>query len=95
MCCYMVLTTLTSYVFLYGPNKLVQSTIALSTTNAEYMALTKAIKERLWLNRLMKDFDITQSMVKIYYDDQSAVHLSKNPQYHSRTKHIDIKFRFV
>lgn len=59
------------------------------------MVLTKAIKERLWLNRLMKDFDITQSMVKIYYDDQSAVHLSKNPQYHSRTKHIDIKFRFV
>ena len=43
----------------------------------------------------MKDFGIKHLVVKIYYDNQSTIHLSKNPQFHSRTKHIDIKFHFI
>lgn len=43
----------------------------------------------------MRDFCINQTTVKIYFDNQSTIHLSKNPQYHTRKKHIDIKYHFV
>lgn len=54
-----------------------------------------SIKEGLWVKGLMKNLGINQSIAKIYCDNQSTIHLSKNPQFHSRTKHIDIKFNFV
>ena len=84
--------SLTGYVFLYGTNLIswkatLQSITALSINEAEYIALAKAIKEGLWLKRLMKGFGIKQSIEKIFCDNQSVIHLSKNPQYHSRTKH--------
>ena len=63
--------------------------------NQKYLALTEAVKKGLWLKQLMKDLGINQSIVKIYYDNKSTIHLSKNTQFHSRTKHIDIKFHFV
>lgn len=59
------------------------------------MALMEAIKEALWLKCLMKDFGLDQTVVKIYCDNQSNIHLSKNPQYHTRIKQIDIKYHFV
>ena len=43
----------------------------------------------------MKEFGIKQWIVKISCDNQSPIHLSKNPQYHSQTKHIDIKYHFI
>ena len=92
--------SLIGYVFLYGPSLIswkatLQSIVALSTTEAEYIALSEAVKEGLWLKILMKDFGIKQSIVKIYCDNQSTILLLKNSQYHSRTKHIDIKFHFI
>lgn len=55
--------SLTGYVFLYGPNLIswkvtLQSIVALSTTEAEYIALIEAIKEALWLKGLIKNFGI-------------------------------------
>ena len=92
--------SLTRYVFLYGPNLIswketLQSIVALSTTEAEYIALAKAVKKGLWLKGLMMDFGVKQSIIKIFCDNQSVIHLSKNPLYHSRTKHIDIKYHFI
>lgn len=55
--------SLTGYIFLYGPNLIswkatLQSIVALSTIEVEYITLTKAIKEALWIKGLMKDFGI-------------------------------------
>ncbi|KAL4271878.1 hypothetical protein GQ457_13G029750 [Hibiscus cannabinus] len=72
-----------------------QSTVALSTTEAEYMAVSEAVKEAIWLNGLMEDLGVVQSHISLYCDSQSAIHLAKNQVYHSRTKHIDVRYHFV
>ncbi|KAE8691959.1 hypothetical protein F3Y22_tig00110864pilonHSYRG00223 [Hibiscus syriacus] len=72
-----------------------QSTVALSTTEAEYMAISEAVKEVIWLNGLMEDLGVVQSHISLYCDSQSSIHLAKNQVYHSWTKHIDARYHFV
>ncbi|KAG8479441.1 hypothetical protein CXB51_029725 [Gossypium anomalum] len=72
-----------------------QSTVAISTTEAEYMAVIEAVKEAIWLNGLLEDLGVVQSHISLYCDSQSAIHLAKNQVYHSRTKHIDVRYHFV
>ncbi|KAI4331921.1 hypothetical protein L6164_016867 [Bauhinia variegata] len=68
-----------------------QSTVALSTTEAEYMAITEAVKEAIWLQGLLEDLGVSQKHIVVYCDSQSAIHLAKNQVYHDRTKHIDVR----
>jgi hypothetical protein len=72
-----------------------QATVALSSTEAEYMAATHASKEALWLKRLIGELGWRQSAVEVFCDNQSALKLMRNPQYHARTKHISVQFHFV
>jgi hypothetical protein len=73
-----------------------QATVALSTAEAEYMAATQAVKEVLWLKQLLNEIGFTQSQpVLIHSDNQGSIALTKNPAYHSRTKHIDIRHHFI
>ncbi|GMI78960.1 cysteine-rich RLK (RECEPTOR-like protein kinase) 8 [Hibiscus trionum] len=72
-----------------------QSTVALSTTEAEYMAVAEAVKEAIWLNGLLEDLGVVQNHISLYCDSQSAIYLAKNQVYHSRTKHIDVRYHFV
>ena len=72
-----------------------QAVVALSTTEAEYMAATHASKEVVWLQRLCSKLGFKQQVVRIDCDSQSAIFLAKNPAYHSRTKHIDVQYHFV
>ena len=72
-----------------------QSTVALSTTEAEYMVITKAVKEAIWLQGLLDDLGVGQKQVTVFCDGQSAIHLAKNQVYHARTKHIDVRYHFV
>jgi transposase InsO family protein len=90
----------TGYVFTlaHGPiswRSMLQPTVALSTTEAEYMAVTEAVKEALWLQGLVGDLGFSQEHVNVYCDSQSAIHLAKNQVHHARTKHIDIRFHFI
>ncbi|GJZ71156.1 hypothetical protein Tco_0635007 [Tanacetum coccineum] len=55
-----------------------QSTTALSTTEAEYMAMTKTIKEAVWLQGLLGELGIKQKFVTMHSDSESAIHLAKN-----------------
>ena len=89
------------YMFLLGgaaiswkSNK--QTCLALSTAEAEYVALSTAAQEAIWLQQLMSDLmnKSIQEMI-IYEDNQSTICLAKNQQVHGRTKHIDIKYHFV
>lgn len=72
-----------------------QSVVALSTTEAEFTAVTEAIKEALWLKGFISELGIRQDKVVVHCDSQSAIHLSKHQVYHERSKHIDVKMHFV
>ncbi|KAG8490001.1 hypothetical protein CXB51_016020 [Gossypium anomalum] len=90
----------TGYVFTLagGPiswKSTLQFTVALSTTEAEYMAVTEAVKEAIWLQGMVKTLGLVQEHINVYCDSQSAIHLAKNQVYHARTKHIDVRFHFV
>ncbi len=70
--------------------------VSRSSTEAEYIALSMATQEGIWLRRLMNDIVLRQDNPSVIYEDnQGAIGLSKNPKFHSRTKHIDIAFHFV
>ncbi|KAE8684117.1 hypothetical protein F3Y22_tig00111151pilonHSYRG00072 [Hibiscus syriacus] len=90
----------TGYVFTFAKapvswKSTLQSTVALSTTEAEYMAVTEAVKEAIWLQGLLGELGIEQKHIKVHCDSQSAIHLAKNQVYHARTKHIDVRYHFV
>ncbi|CAJ2636069.1 unnamed protein product [Trifolium pratense] len=72
-----------------------QSVVALSTTQAEYIALVEGVKEAIWLKGMIGEMGISQGCVKIHCDSQSAIHLANHQVYHERTKHIDIRLHFV
>lgn len=92
----------TGYGFLLGNQSLIswksrrQSTVALSTCEAEYMAMCAATQEGIFLKALLNDiiggkFDT----FTLNCDNQGAIALSKNPVQHQRSKHIDIKYHFI
>ena len=73
-----------------------QATVAKSTTEAEYVALSLATQESIWLRRLLKSIGHgTVSPTVIHEDNQGAIEISRNPKHHNRTKHIDVSFHFT
>lgn len=72
-----------------------QSTIALSTTKAEYIAATGCSTQMLWMKSQLEDYQIYESNIPIFYDNTSAICLSKHPILHSKSKHIEIKHHFI
>lgn len=92
--------SLTGYVFTLFGNVIswrstLQSVVALSSTEAEYIAFSKSVKEAMWLKGNVSEMYNGKCEVEIHYDGQSTLSLMKNPTYHNRTKHIDIKFHYV
>ena len=73
-----------------------QEIVSLSTTESKYVVVTHTAKEALWLCSLIKQlFGTTLSPTTLYSDNQSAIALSKDHQYHACTKHINIHFHFI
>jgi hypothetical protein len=73
-----------------------QASTALSTCEAEYMALSAATQEAIYLARILSEFlDAETEPVKMYCDNQGAIALVKNPVKHGRSKHIDIRYHFT
>ena len=73
-----------------------QPIVALSTTKAEYIAATHTAKEALWICMFIAEIAWPlQSPTILKCDNQSAICIAKNDQYHSCTKHIDIQFYFI
>lgn len=93
--------SVTGYVFKVSDGPITwcskrQQGVSLSTTEAEYVAACQATKEAIWLRRLMHEIGINfDSPTNIYIDNQSAIRLIHNPEFHSRSKHIDIKYHFI
>ena len=73
-----------------------QATVAKSLTEGEYVALSSAAQEVIWLHRLINGIGLNVATpTTIYEDNQGAIDISKNPRHHNRTKHIDIAHHFV
>ena len=73
-----------------------QSIVALSSTEAEYVALCGAAQETVWLRNLLRDIGFAQNKPTLMAEDnQGAMCLAKNPKDHNRTKHIDIKYHYT
>jgi len=91
----------TSYVFVssgcpisWASRK--QKTTALSSTEAEYMALCEAAKEAHYLRRFLGEIGIDEKpKIQIMCDNNGARKLAENPVFHARTKHIDVRHHFV
>ena len=73
-----------------------QPTVALSSTEAKYMAAKEAVKEAIWLRRFLGELGQKQvGPTVIFEDNKGCIDLSKNPVHHNQTKHIDIQYHFV
>ena len=73
-----------------------QLTVALSSTESEYIALSLAITEACWLRKIMCDFNFCiDKPITIFEDNKSAICLANNPENNKRLKHIDVKFYFI
>lgn len=90
----------TGYVFKFSGGSVSwksckQRTVALSTTEAEYMALCEAAKDAIYLRNLLCEITGKLDCIDIYNDNQSAQKLASNPVFHDRSKHIDIRYHFL
>ena len=72
-----------------------QHVVALSTTEAEFMATTEAFKEGIWLKGIFNEIQMKTGKVNVYSDSQSSIHLCRNLVYHERSKHIDIRLFWI
>lgn len=70
-----------------------QATVALSTTEAEYVAEAFATQELLWLRNLL-EFD-QHSPTVLLEDNKAAIEVSRNPKFHCRLKHMDVRHHFL
>uniref|UniRef100_A0AAV1VMW6 Reverse transcriptase Ty1/copia-type domain-containing protein n=1 Tax=Peronospora matthiolae TaxID=2874970 RepID=A0AAV1VMW6_9STRA len=83
----------------YKPNSKKQPSVSLSTSDAEYIALSLAIQEGKWIHRLLCDIMMAANEegpeLMIHEYNQSCIKMTKNPVNHCRAKHIDIKYHHI
>jgi hypothetical protein len=72
-----------------------QNSLALSTTEAEYIAARHCCAQLLWMRQTLRDYDYKLSKVPLLCDNESAIRMADNPIEHIRTKHIDIWYHFL
>jgi len=93
--------SISSYIFIanrgaitWGSKK--QNTIALSLTEAEYVALLESRREAIWLRHLYGEIGhVQKEPILLLGDNDGSIALTKNPQFHKRTKHVDLCWHWV
>ena len=91
----------TGYVFMMNGGCIAwsskrQATVSLSTTEAEFIAASEATKEAIWLRKLLLEIEHGCSgPTTLNVDNQSAIKLTRNPEFHRRSKHIDVRYHFI
>jgi len=76
-----------------------QAMVALSTTEAEYIAAVEAAKEIMWMRQFLGELGYSSSSSSspstLLMDNQSAISVSKNPEHHGRMKHLDLRWYWL
>lgn len=72
-----------------------QTSVAISTTEAEVVAASEGARELIWLKRLLDDIGVLKETPELMVDNEAAIKLAQNPEYHRRTKHIRIRHFYV
>jgi len=73
-----------------------QTVVARSSTEVEYRAMAHATSELVWLKRLLQELSFCKvGQMELVCDNQLALHLSSNPVFHERTKHIEVDYHFI
>ncbi|GKB95206.1 hypothetical protein Tco_0981343, partial [Tanacetum coccineum] len=72
-----------------------QSSVAMSSAEAEYVVAAGCCAQVLWIKSQLADYDVLYDKVPIFCDNTSAIAISNNPVLHSRTKHIYIRYHFI
>ena len=73
-----------------------KTSVALSTTKAEYIIASVVSHEAMWLRKLLAGlFDLELEPTLIHCDNQSCVKLLENPVFHDKSKHIEIKYHYI
>ena len=90
------------FVFLLGNSAISwsskrQTYVALSTMESEFITFSSTVQEGVWLKRFLDHLKVTffKEPVIIMSDSQSSIAYTKDPKFHSKTKHIDIKYHYV
>lgn len=71
-----------------------QRCVTLSTIEAKLIAATTACKELRWMKKFFKELGYSQGNI-LYCDNQNVIHLGKNPTFHSKSKHIDVRYHWI
>ena len=76
--------SITSGCFYVGANLVawmskMQNSVSLSTTEVEYIAVGSCCSQLLWMKNVLTDYEISQDTMVVYYDNSSAIDISKNP----------------
>ena len=95
--------SISGFVFFVGSGAVSskkQPIVTLSSTESEYVALTHATKDVLWIQKLLHEIspiglEHPISPSTMFCDNQGAIRLSKDSTFHARTKHIDVHFHFI
>ncbi|KAE8673808.1 hypothetical protein F3Y22_tig00111772pilonHSYRG00252 [Hibiscus syriacus] len=91
----------TGFVFFMGDTTFTwmskkQPIVTLSTCEAEYVAATSCVCHAIWLRNLLNEIGLIQEEpTKVCVDNKSAIALAKNPVFHDRSKHIDIRYHYI
>nr|GFB69258.1 retrovirus-related Pol polyprotein from transposon TNT 1-94 [Tanacetum cinerariifolium] len=72
-----------------------QNCTAMSSAEAEYVALSASCSQVMWMRTQLQDYGFNYNKIPLYCDSQSAITISCNPVQHSRTKHIHTRYHFI
>ena len=72
-----------------------QTSVAISTYEAEYMAASNCCSQVLWIQQQLRDYGLNFTQTSIFIDNTAAISVTNNPVKHSKTKHIDIRHHFI
>ncbi|XP_019255062.1 PREDICTED: uncharacterized protein LOC109233640 [Nicotiana attenuata] len=93
--------SVSGYLVLFGGSPISwkskkQTTVSLSSAEAEYRSLRKVVGELVWVQRLLEELTVPcTDPIQVFCDSQAAIHIAKNPVFQERTKHIEVDCHFV
>jgi len=72
-----------------------QNYMSLSTAEVEYIAAGSSCSQLVWIKQMLKEYNVEQDVLTLYFDNLTAINFSKNLIQYSRTTHIDIRHHFI